>query len=943
MTTTNLALPMQQVSSDVTFEKYAKNLEKKSKSGLIAVDSIRKRVAKALAKPEKRKDYWTERFYFAMLNGFIPAGRINSAAGTDINATLVNCFVQPISDCISNSSSTEPGIFNALTDSAETQRRGGGVGYNFSSLRPKHALVKGTQSASSGPVSYMRVFDRMCETVESAGSRRGAQMGVLNVDHPDIFEFISAKRDGSLSNFNISVGVSDEFMQILLADGDIELWHVSEPTKKYIEEHKSYEKAGGWVYRVVKASEIWDLVMRNTYEGAEPGVLYLGAINSKNNLSYCERIVATNPCGEQPLPPFGACVLGSLNLSAFVRNPFSEISYFDYDLFNEVVKISARALDNVISISQFPLEQQKAEAEAKRRVGLGFTGLGSALVMLGIKYNSDEGYAFASNVSMQLAHMSYESSIETAQEKGCFPLFDADKYLAAPHFASTLPESIQADIRKYGIRNSHLTSIAPTGTISLAFADNVSNGIEPAFSWTYERAKREADNTRSIYVVKDHAFRVYEHMGLDVNALPEQFVSALEMSATDHLKMVQAVAPYIDSAISKTVNVPEDYPFDDFKNLYLDAWKAGLKGITTFRPNNFTGSVLSVPTSQPTQTLEVEPRVTFNNVPTPALKSLKWRKRPELEDGNPSWTYLSSGPGFSFSTVIGHIDNDLSPFEAWVNGAEAPRGLGALAKSLSMDMRCTDRKFLQTKLIAISQTQGYTAFEHKLPGGKVGTYTNPVALFADLVLDRCEKLQAFADLSYTPSMDSMLSQKESLTTSSGAMGWYVDIRNPITNDQFVMMLKEGHLPDGTRVPYGVSLSEGFPPSLLGLAKSLSMDMQVADPAWIGGKLRQLQDFVEPQGEFYAAIPGTTKQKHYNSTVAYMVALMIHRYAELGILDQEGYPVKQSGALDVVDSANPNKTFVAPKGLPCPSCKHPSSLTKVSGCGSCLECGFSNCG
>ena len=937
-----LDLPMQEVSLDVMLEKYAKADEN-------SISEIRARVAKALAQVEFNLTEWQKKFQFALENGFIPGGRINSAAGTGINATLINCFVQPIDDCISSSSEGEVGIFNAVQEAAETQRRGGGVGYDFSPLRPKDAFVKGTHSRSSGPVSYMRVFDRMCETVESAGSRRGAQMAVLRCDHPDVFYFINAKKEGDLKNFNISVGVTDLFMQLKEQGCDIELWHEKEPCQQYIEENNSYQREDGkWVYRKVPALEIWHNIMKNTYEGAEPGVLYIDRINALNNLSYCEDIRATNPCGEQPLPPYGCCCLGSVALTYFVRKPFTSEAYFDWDLVRQVAKISTRALDNVLDITVWPLEQQRIEAQNKRRIGLGFTGLGSTLVMLGIKYNSADGLKFADEVAKCLTISAYESSVETAYEKGSFPLFDAEKYLKAPHFASTLPIDLKRDIKKRGIRNSHCVSIAPTGTISLAFADNSSNGIEPAFSWTYQRKKRMPDETHRIYDVEDHAYRVYKALGNDVNNLPEQFVSALEMSAQDHLNMVIAVAPWIDSAISKTVNVPEDYPFDEFQDLYTNAWKAGLKGLTTFRPNSITGSILSIETKQeqPTQLIEVEPRVKFNYVPTPVLGSLKWKKRPTLNEGNPSWTYLSSGPGFSFSTVIGHIDGDMSPFEVWVNGAEAPRGLGALAKTLSMDMRSKDRGFLKLNLEAISQTQGYTSFTYDMPNCVSMDFTNPVALFASLVTHRCDKLGAFEDLSYSPLLDSMLSQKESLTTSGGAMGWYVDIRNPVTSDHFVMMLKEGELPDGRRIPYGVSLSEAFPPSLLGLCKSLSLDMTVLDPAWIGAKLRQLSDFLEPQGNFFAKIPGSDKQIDYPSTVAYMVALIMHRYVMLGILDEKGYPVNSLGMLSVEDAAEvKTNTTQEVAGTKCPDCSH-KSVIKLGGCQTCTnpECGYiGSCG
>ncbi|KDP85897.1 ribonucleoside-diphosphate reductase [Cupriavidus sp. SK-3] len=581
-------LPPQDISTEVLLEKYAKGTE------ATAAD-VRLRVARALAEaePESQREQWAERFLWAQEQGFVPAGRINSAAGTRIEATLINCFVQPVGDSVSQPAGGKPSIYTAVAQAAETMRRGGGVGYDFSAIRPAGALVRGTHSRASGPVSFMKVFDASCATVESAGSRRGAQMGVLRCDHPDIEAFIHAKDRGDLTNFNISIGVSDEFMRAVEAGGEVELVHEAEPAAQAIAGGAYRRDDGQWVYRRVPARQLWDQVMQATYDHAEPGILFLSHINDDNNLYYCERIEATNPCAEQPLPSYGCCDLGSIDLTRFVRQPFGADSRFDFEGFAEVVRLAVRMLDNVLDVTYWPLPEQQAEAHAKRRIGLGFLGLGSALVMLGIRYDSEPGRELAARIAQAMRDTAYLASAGLAREKGAFPLFKAKEYLASG-FAQRLPQAVRKAIGRDGIRNSHLLSIAPTGTITLAFADNASNGIEPAFSWTYNRKKRMADDSYKVVEVADHAWRLYRHLGGDMAQLPDSFVTALQMSALDHMKMLEAVQPFIDTSISKTVNVPEDYPYEAFRNLYLEAWRAGLKGLATYRPNSVLGAVLSV-------------------------------------------------------------------------------------------------------------------------------------------------------------------------------------------------------------------------------------------------------------------------------------------------------------------------------------------------------------
>jgi ribonucleoside-diphosphate reductase alpha chain len=961
----------QPISHDVLKEKYLKPGE----SGL---EDVYRRVARALASvelPAEREKH--EALFLENLHaGAIGAGRIMSAAGTDIQATLINCFVQPVGDCIQGvDDGGYPGIYEALREAAETMRRGGGVGYDFSRIRPRNAEVKGTSSMASGPCSYINVFDQSCSTVESAGARRGAQMGVLRIDHPDVHEFITAKRTpGRWNNFNVSVGMSDAFMQALNDDQPWELVHKAKPGAALIEQGAFQRADGLWVYQTVAAREMWDTVMRSAYDFAEPGILFLDNINTDNNLSYCESIAATNPCvtadtwvmtadgpaqvadligrrfdavvdgkaysvqsegffstgqksvlalktregqslrlttehkvrrvahktryllqaewveagqlqagdeillndhrslggwdgigteaegyllgllvgdgtlksdkavisvwapelkavgngalvyadtgaagivqaaesaaatlshradfggfqrpvagrgearmasqavwqlahemgmapghktitpamektssefaagllrglfdadgsvqgsqekgvsmrlsqsdlpllqtaqrmllrlgiastiyqnrrlaqeralpdgrgglklcdtaaqhelsisgdnlrvyaerigfadtdkaarledalggysrklnrerftatveslsedgfeevfdvtvddvhafdanglyvhncGEQPLPPYGCCDLGPIILTRFVRHPFGFDGEpeFDFEAFEASVATQVRALDNVLEVTFWPLPQQQAESSAKRRIGVGFTGLGNALTMLRLRYDGPEGRDMAARIAVRMRDAAYAASVALAKEKGAFPKFDADGYLAPGTFASRLPAELQQAIRAGGIRNSHLLSIAPTGTVSLAFADNASNGIEPAFSWMYKRKKRESDGSTTDYAVEDHSWRLYRELGGDVDQLPDYFVSALEMSATSHIAMMQAVQPFIDTAISKTVNVPADYAYDDFKSLYQQAWRARLKGLATYRPNAILGAVL---------------------------------------------------------------------------------------------------------------------------------------------------------------------------------------------------------------------------------------------------------------------------------------------------------------------------------------------------------------
>jgi ribonucleoside-diphosphate reductase alpha chain len=591
------------------------------------------------------------------------------------------------------------GIFSHVREAALTLQQGGGIGYDFSPLRPKGARVAGVGADASGPVSFMDVWDAMCRTIMSAGSRRGAMMATLNCDHPDVEEFVAAKRTpGRLSMFNLSVLVTDRFMVAVKDDAPWDLVF------------------DGHVYKTLRARELWDRIMHSTYEYAEPGVIFIDRINEQNNLAYCEIIRATNPCGEQPLPPYGACLLGSINLAKLVKNRFEDNAELDLDALTELTRTAVRMLDDVIDISRFPLEAQRAEAVAKRRVGLGITGLADALIFCRTKYGSVESLVLIETWLATLSQAAYRASAELAKEKGAFPLFDCDEYLARP-FVQRLPGDIRAAIAEHGIRNGLLTSIAPTGTISL-FAGNVSSGIEPVFAYAYSRRVLLPDGTHSEETVSDYAVRAFRAKYGEDAALPDYFVSAQTLAPEDHLAVQAAAQKYIDSSISKTINVPATISFGAFKDIYLRAYELGCKGCTTYRPNAVTGAVLAATethASEPAPSDNDEPQLPLELPPRPRegggiVYMTRPLDRPEVLLGQ-TYKIKWADADHAFYITINDVEKDgrRRPFEVFINSKnmEAYAWTLALTRMISaVFRRGGDVSFVVDELKAVFDPRG---------------------------------------------------------------------------------------------------------------------------------------------------------------------------------------------------------------------------------------------
>ena len=612
------------------------------------------RIAKALSELETESEVWQQKFYNALEDfKFLPAGRIVSGAGAERKVTLFNCFVMgAVPDDMA-------GIFESLKEAALTMQQGGGIGYDFSTLRPKGALVNSVGADASGPLSFMDVWDAMCRTIMSAGSRRGAMMAVMRCDHPDIEHFIEAKREaGRLRMFNLSVLVSDDFMRAVKEDTPWELTYHST------------------TYKSLPARDLWDKIMRATYAYAEPGVVFIDRINRLNPLNYCETIHATNPCGEQPLPPYGACLLGSLNLARLVNNPFTNKATLDPAVLADLVETTVRMMDNVIDVSNFPLPEQEDEAKFKRRIGLGITGLADALIMCGARYGAMEAISLTRQWMKVIQRAAYFSSAKLAAEKGAFPLYNKEEYLSS-EAVMALDKDVRDAIAKHGVRNALLTSVAPTGTISL-LADNVSSGIEPVFSFKYNRHILMEDGTRREEEVSDYAYRLYHRLYGAEADLPDAFVCAQELSPNDHLVMQAAVQEYIDSSISKTINCPESIPFDEFKDIYMQAFDLGCKGCTTYRPNDVTGSVLELSKEDKAAANEPElplEKSTMSTTPTdqgdagPVTHLYQPLDRPEELKGATYKVRWPESDHAMYITMSDIIDDSgrIRPFEIFIN------------------------------------------------------------------------------------------------------------------------------------------------------------------------------------------------------------------------------------------------------------------------------------
>lgn len=631
-----------------------------------------------------------------------PAGRIQAGAGTGNRVTLINCYVSPtIEDSLTSESGV--GIMEALRVAAMTQQMGGGIGMDFSSIRPAGAILKRTGSVATGPVPFMGMWNAMCATIMSSGARRGAMMATLADHHPDILKFIAAKQQqGVLTNFNVSVLVSDAFMRAVSADKEWELWSYAEPASNALKIYTDENEAGAfrYVYSVLPARQLWDTILAATYWYAEPGVIFIDRVNDGNNLGYCEYITATNPCGEQPLPPNGACNLGAINLAKMVTHPFTDKAVTDIQKIWDTARLGIRFLDNVLDISHYPTPEQRVEAENKRRTGLGVTGLANMLQQLGLVYGSPAALTVIGTVMETIRNAAYTESIQLAKERGSFPAYNRTAYLARP-FIKALPPHIRSDLADHGIRNGVLLTIAPTGTTSIYY-DNVSSGLEPTFSWSYERRVRTEGEDYKTYQVEDYGFRHFKEVtGWQEHGqeLPPYMVTALHLPVAAHLEVQAKCQKYVDASISKTINCPESMSFDDFKQVYTIAYQLGLKGCTTYRPSGVRGHVLKAKDLTPVQESGIIPEV---NILKP--------HRPEVLDGT---TYKLKWVGINYYvTINNYVDHEgvTRPFELFINSKSAKDAewVSGLTRALSaVFRRGGDVSFLVEELEQVhSPTEG---------------------------------------------------------------------------------------------------------------------------------------------------------------------------------------------------------------------------------------------
>ena len=706
---------MQPICSEIWKDKYRHDDEQSPR------DSNR-RVANAVFANDPRRDEFMPLVIDAMDNlEFSPGGRIHASAGTGTNSTLLNCFInETIEDSM-------PGIMSALTKAALSMQASGGIGMDFSTLRPEGAVVKGINSVASGPLSFMEVFNTMCNTIKSGGNRRGAMIAVLADDHPDIDKFITAKlEEGRLTNFNLSVLIGDRFMEAVKNDGMWQLGFCEPPVSG---EFKLETRNGKpwYVYKTLPARKIWEMITRNSYDHAEPGILFIDRINHWNNLGYCENIRTTNPCGEIPGPPNGVCDLGCINLASLVRNPFTPDAAFDFDRLSEVAALAVRFLDNVLDITPFPVPEQAAEAQAKRRIGVGIMGLGNALQMLGVRYGSSEGIKTTEGIMRALRDNVYNASIELSDERGTFPMFDRDKYLERP-FIKQLPIHLQSDIETYGIRNGVLLTIAPTGTTAIYYG-NVSSGLEPTFAWRYFRKVLQPDGSKKEFAVLDAGFEKYcEVHGLDAgtaptDGLPDYMVSALELTVEEHVRMQATCQKYVDSSLSKTTNCPPEMSYEDYQNVFKLAYELGCKGCTTYRPSGVRDSVLST---------------TSKNEPV-LVAAPKLAKRPDVLDGK---TYKRKWPLSDESLYVTINDMNNKPFEIFVasRSAEYSELLSAITVLMSAVMRKgSDITFMIEDLERVRSAQGAFVDGKYVPG--------VVALIAGVLRRHMEKEDSAEEVS----------------------------------------------------------------------------------------------------------------------------------------------------------------------------------------------------
>ncbi len=679
-----MKLKTQEITDIVWREKY------RSEESEETIWDTHERVCRGVYKNDMNGDHFAEALQAMKNLEWCPAGRIHAGAGTGRKVTLINCYVSPTIEDSIVTESGEPntmGIMQSLEVASLTQQMGGGIGMDFSTLRPKHALVRQRSTAASGPITFMDMWNTMCGTIMAAGNRRGAMMATLACDHPDVLEFIEVKHTpGRLTNFNISILVSDKFMRAVKEDAEWLLgFNKPRLDKQHVGEITQENGEIWYIYYKLPARELWEKITRSTYDYAEPGVIFIDRINVWNNLWYCEQIHATNPCGEQPLPPNGACNLGAINLAVMVKNPFTKDAHLKMDRIGEIAKIAMRFLDNVLDETYYPILEQRAESMDKRRTGLGITGLGNMLQQLGIRYGSNRAIETTRVVMRTIRDTAYYASINLAKERGSFPLFNRDEYMQGK-FIQTLPDNLQKEISIHGIRNGVLLTIAPTGTTSIYYG-NISSGLEPTFAWKYQRKMRQSDGSfKEFEQVEDYGYRLYKEVhGLTDEddeeimrvGLPNYMVATNDLTVQDHLVMQAVCQEFIDSSISKTINCPKEITYEDFKGVYIAAYGMGLKGCTTYRPSEISekvrGSILSVDT--PKDQTQLSPIV----------------KRPVELQGR---TYKVKWPPSEhayYITINNYVDENSNshPFEVFINTKDASHQewIMALTRSISAIFR----------------------------------------------------------------------------------------------------------------------------------------------------------------------------------------------------------------------------------------------------------------